>query len=40
MKVVMKTKNFDILDANARALIAFGTMVIATVLVYLVFFRK
>lgn len=32
-------KNFDILDANARALIAFGVMVIAAVLVYWVFFR-
>jgi hypothetical protein len=35
----MTSKKTDILDANARALLAFGTMVIAAVLVYWVFFR-
>lgn len=33
-------KNIDVLDANARALIAFGIMVISLVLVYAVFFRS
>ena len=35
----MKKKDQDLLDVNARALIAFALMVIALVLVYIAFYK-
>jgi len=39
LKELIMNKQVDVLDANARAIIAFSLSIIALVLVYLTFFK-